>query len=60
MKDRKEIESEVRRWLDHVLKEGSYNTGVLIALTSLYFKGADDLSNELKNLLNITDCTHEY
>ena len=60
MKEKKEIELEVRRWLDFVVKEKSYNSGVLIALTNLYFQGADDLSEELKNLLNITDCTHDY
>lgn len=59
MKDRKDIELEVRRWLDHVVAQGGYNTGVLMTLTNLYYDGANDLRSDLKRLLEITDSRYD-
>lgn len=57
MEDR-ELEIEVRRWLDHVLEKGSYNSGVLSSLVGLYYRGANDVRQDIKRLLDIQDCDH--
>lgn len=59
MKDKAEVEKEVRKWLDYVVREGSYNSGVLIALTNFYFDGARDVAESIKDLLGVRDCNHE-
>lgn len=56
LKKEEEIEKEVRRWLEHVVANGAYNYGVLLALKNLYYQGASDVKNEIKDILDIEDC----
>ena len=49
----KELDLEVRRWLDHTLAQGAYTEGVIIALKSLYHRGRTDVQEEIKNALNL-------
>lgn len=55
----KELEIEIRRWLEHTLRLGVYDTGVMLALKSLYYKGANEVRQDIKNALQIEDCYHE-
>lgn len=52
----KELELEVRRWLEFVLKNGTYDNGAMIALKKLYYKGREDVKDELKATLGIENC----
>ena len=52
----KKLELEVQRWLEHTLTIGVYETGVMLALKDLYYRGRSDVQNEIKNALNIKDC----
>lgn len=52
----KELELEIRRWLNHVITTGVYNTGVVISLKELYYRGRSDVQKEIKEALNIDDC----
>lgn len=56
MKTQKEMELEARKWLDHVLSKGAYNSGVLSIIAGFYFQGANDVRNEIKDTLQIEDC----
>lgn len=49
----KELDLEVRRWLEFVLKEKTYNQGVLTSLKNLYYRGRTDVANEIKASLGI-------
>lgn len=49
----KEIELEVRRWLEHTIKIGAYDVGVMLALKGLYYRGREEVQQEIKNALNI-------
>lgn len=59
MRDRKDVEKEVRRWLDHTVTKCAYDAGVLAILTNLYFEGGQHVRDEIKNALGVRDCICE-
>lgn len=60
MKEKKEVELIVRSHLSHIVMKGAYEEGSLKILADLYFQGADDVRNEVKDLLGVEDCPHDY
>lgn len=59
MRERKGVENEVRRWLDHTVKNGAYDAGVLAIFTNLYFEGAHHARTDIKDALGVKDCICE-
>ena len=54
----KKIEKEIRKVLDHVVRQGAYSIGEIKIIESLARSQKVELQEELKILLNINECDH--
>lgn len=52
-------QKEIRKILETVSKEGAYHTGHIIMIENIAQRRVFELQSNLRELLNINDCTHD-
>lgn len=50
------IEIDIRKMLDHIVREGGYSAGSVVYFRELYEKGRRENQQEIKAVLGINDC----